>query len=104
MRQEHKFFMFEQERIDGLTRLLIQIFQQEGINLVPRGGARTTVDRGFDFDVYDLFVGLKQVGHYEFELNKGRYCCILDLTGVPEENYRKINEIVEKEFPEIKPI
>ena len=102
MAQEHKFFMSEQERVDGLTRLLIQIFRKEGISLLPKGGARTIIDRNFDFDVYDLFVESKQIGHYEFELRKGRYHCILDLTGLPEDNYKKIKEIVEKEFPEIK--
>lgn len=93
--------MREQERVDGLTNLLINILKKEGVNLIPKGGARTTLDRRFDFDVYDLFIGSKQIGHYEFELKKGKYHCILDLARLPKDNYERVREIIKKEFPEI---
>ena len=101
MIQEDKFFMTEQERVDGLTNLLIKILKKEGVNLRPKGGARTTVDKRFDFSLYVLFAGSKQIGCYEFELKKGKYECLIDLHGLSVDDYQRIKEIVGKEFPEI---
>jgi len=102
MEQEHKFFMTEQERVDGLTNLLIKTLEKEGVNLEPCGGFRTTIGKKLDFSSYDLFSDKIQIGHYEFELKQKRYHCILDLQGLPKDNYKRIKEIVEKEFLEIK--
>ena len=90
MIQEHKFLMREQERVDGLTNLLINLLPINGINIQScgawRGGFGNSKDIETDWAEYDLFDGKKKAGHYEF-VKTGLYNCELDLNGFA---YRQI--------------
>ena len=105
MTQEHKFSMREQERIDGLTNLLIDILPKNGVIIQSCGAWRDGFGNSGDIQTdsasYSLFMDKQQIGHYKF-VKKGIYTCELDLTGLPEDKYKIIVDSIKREFPEIK--
>ena len=104
MEQYLSFSMREQERVDGLTNLLIN-FNKREIELKPSGGFRdgfgNSSDIKRDWANYSMFKDEKQIGSFQFD-KKGSYNCKLDLNGLDETSYKNLIEIVKKEFPEIR--
>ena len=87
-----------QERVDQLTKLVLELFPSFGYAIEIIGGARSGNPADpYDFGEYSFHKGSEQIGHYKYDLVKGSYVC--QLNTIRDD---RIENILRERFPELR--
>ena len=101
-KQITKDMPMQKEEIDDLKFLVIDAFEDTGLDVKPDGGYRGGIMRqNVDWGRICCLLKNDELGFFEYELTNGTYNIQFDLRNMPSEIYERFIEITKTRFPQI---